>query len=117
MKILWSMRKNILDEADQLTGPRTCPECGHRFPLGVFMVRFVMSFGLSRWACQGCGTLLKCDFVKIQSIWFVGMLLIWGLGGLLVYYYDPNFFLPIFLLVNFAFIFITLYFVKFEKYG
>ena len=92
--VLWvsikkkSMSNDILDEIERNTGPRTCPECGHQFPFGDFVRRYVMSYGLSKWSCQGCHKLIKCDFIKVQIIWLVGLLISGVLFSVLTFYFD-----------------------------
>ena len=110
-----TMNKEILDEVEKYTGPRTCPECGHQFPVGEFVKRFVMGFGLSKWRCQGCRVLIKCDFIKIQMLTLAGLTISGILLGVLTSYFDLGLFNIIYLLPGFAFVFLTFYYVKFEK--
>ncbi len=108
------MSNDILDEVEKYTGPRTCPECGHQIPFVKFVSRFALSYGLSQWHCHGCGALIKCEFIKIQTLWFVGMLVSGGLLFVLYPYFDFDFLL-IFLITNLIFIMLTFYYIKFEK--
>lgn len=108
------MSNNILDFEKNM-GPRTCPACGFQFPFGDFVRRFVMSFGLSKWPCQGCRKLIKCDFIKVQMIWLVGQLVSGVLFGVLMPYFDLVLLIIILLIANFAFIFQTLFYAKFER--
>lgn len=110
-----SMSNDILDEVEKNTGPRTCPECGYQFPFGAFVIRYVMSYGLSKWSCQGCRELIKCDFIKIQIMWFVGLMISGVLFGVLTTYLDLGLLNIIFLIPGFAFVLLTLFYVKFEK--
>lgn len=109
------MSNDILDEVEKNTGPRTCPECGHQFPFWEFVKRYVMSYGLSKWHCHGCRELIKCDYIKIQIIWLFGLLVSGSLFGFLHSYFDWGFFNIIFVIPSFAFVFLTLFYVKFEK--
>lgn len=109
------MHNNILDEAEKYTGPRTCPVCGHQFPLGDFVRRYVMSYGLSKWHCQGCRELIQCDFIKIQFFWLLGLIPFSGLFGVLVYNSDLGLLNIIYVIPFFTFVILTFYYVKFEK--
>lgn len=109
------MSKEILDEAEKLTGARTCPNCGYQFPFRHFMRLYIMGFGLSQWACQGCGEQIKCDFVRVQMIWLVAILLTGVLFGVMNSYIDLGMFNIIFVILYFAFALRTLFNVKFEK--
>lgn len=111
------MSNEILDEVEKYTGPRICPECGHQFPFGKFVRQYVMSYGgLSKWSCQGCGELIKCDFNKIQFLWLVSILPFGFLYSVLITYFDLGFLNFIFLTPFFAFVLLTLYYAKFEKH-
>lgn len=111
------MSNDILDEVEKYTGPRTCPECGHQFPFGQFVRQYVMSYGgLSKWACQGCRELIKCDFVKVQVFWLIGIVPFGFLFSVLISYFDLGFLNIIFSAPFFAFALLTLYYAKFEKY-
>jgi len=110
------MSNDILDEVEKNTNPRTCPECGYQFPFGAFVTRYLMSYGLSKWSCHGCGELIKCDFIKIQMMWLVGLVIFGGLFGVFVFYLDLGLFNIIFLLPFFAFVWRTLFYAKFEKH-
>jgi hypothetical protein len=109
------MSNDILDEVEKYTGHRICPECGHQFPFRKFVSRYIMSYGLSKWACQGCRELIKCDFIKLQIIWFAGLVIFSFSFGLLNAYFDLGL-LNIFILIAYlAFILLTLFYAKFEK--
>lgn len=110
------MRNNILDEAEKYTTPRTCPNCGHEYPLRTLVKRYIMSYGLSKWACPNCDTLIKCDFIRIQMIWFVGILLTGVLCGVLNAYFDLGLLNIIFVILYFAFALWVLSQAKFERY-
>lgn len=107
------MSNDILDEKVKYNSPRTCPNCGHEIPFVKFVSRFLRSFGLSRWACHSCGTMIKCEYIKIQTLWTFGMLVSGALLYLLSAYFDMDF-LFIFLVVNVVFVFATFYHIKFE---
>lgn len=109
------MSNKILDEAETHTGPRTCPNCGYQFPFREFVRLYVMSYGLSEWSCQDCGELIKCDFIKLQIMWLVGILLSAVLVGALTAYFDFDLFNIFFLVPYFAFMLLTLYYAKFER--
>lgn len=108
---------NILDEIEKYTGPRTCPECGYQFPFKEFVRKYVMSLGLSRWSCKSCRVTLKCDFVKIQILWLVGLVVSGILCGVLSAYFNLTLLNIIFVVLSFAFMLLTLYYLKFEKYS
>lgn len=110
------MREDILDEAEKYTGPRTCPKCGYQFPLGKFVRRYVMSYGLSKWPCYGCHEVIKCDFIKIQFYWLLGLLPFSFLFSVLITYADLGGGNVLYLIPFFAFVLLTFYYVKFEKY-
>jgi len=110
------MRNEILDEAEKYYGPRTCPECGHQFPFGLFVRRFIMSYGLSNWPCHNCHELLKCDFIKVYFYWLLGLLPFGFLFSLLMDHFDLGFFNIIFVAPFFLFYLSVLYYVKFERY-
>ena len=59
---------NILDEADKNTGPRTCPECGYQYTLLLFVKRYVMKFGFSKWTCPSCHEFIKYNYFKSNLI-------------------------------------------------
>lgn len=109
------MSNDILDY-EKNTGPRTCPECGYQFPIWEFVKRFVMSYGLSKWSCQGCRELIKCESIKIQIMLLIGLLISGVLFGVLTSYYDLGLLNIIFLIPGFAAVFLTFFYVKFEKY-
>jgi len=115
------MSNDILDEAIEHTGARTCPKCGYQFPFGEFVKRYVrgyvMSYGLSKWSCQNCRELIKCDFIKIQMMWLLGLLISGFLFGVLTPYFGLGLFNILFLIPFFAFGLITLFYMKFEKYN
>jgi len=111
------MNNDILDEFEKHTGPRTCPECGFQFPFGKFVRRFVMSYGLSKWSCQGCRELIKCDFIKIQMMWLIGILVNGILFGVVISYSNLGLFNIIFLIPFFAFVLRTLFYAQFEKHN
>lgn len=111
------MSNDILDEVEKNTGPRTCPECGYQFPFEEFVRRYVMSYGLSKWPCKGCHKLIKCDFIKIQIMWLIGLLASGFLFGVMTSYFDLGLLNIIFLIPGFAFVLLTLFYAKFEKYN
>lgn len=74
-----------------------------------------MGFGLSEWACQGCGEQIKCDFVRVQMIWLAGMLLTGVLFGVINSYINLGIFNVLFVILYFGFALRTLFLVKFEK--
>jgi hypothetical protein len=108
------MRNDILDEVEKYTGPRTCPECGYQYPLWVFVRRYLMSFGLSKWPCYGCRQIIKCDFIKINFFWLLGLLPCGLLFSVSIYYLDLGWLNIIYLSPYFAFVLLTLYYAKFE---
>ena len=110
------MRNDILDEVEEYTGPRTCPECGYQFSFWAFVRRYVVSFGLSKWSCRGCGEFIKFDFIKIQFFWFLGLLPFGYLFSVLIFYFDLGLLNIIYATPFFAFVLLTLYHGKFEKY-
>ena len=75
-----------------------------------------MSYGSLRWACRGCREVLKCDFIKIQTIWLVGLLVSAVLFSFLTSYFGWGLFQVIYLIANFVFFLFTLFYVKFEKH-
>ncbi len=109
------MNNNILDELEKFKGPRTCPECGYQFPLEKFVKRYIMAYGLSKRACQGCGELIKCDFITIQILSLAGLVISGILFAVATAYVDLGFFNFIFLLPGFALFLLAFYYVKFEK--
>lgn len=109
------MSNDILDEVEQYTGPRTCPKCGHQFPFGKFVSRYVMSYGLSKWPCHGCGETIECDFIKLQFYWLLGLLPFGFLFSVMIAYRDMGWLNIIYSIPFFAFVLLTLYYVKFEK--
>ncbi len=111
------MSKDILDEIEKNTGPRTCPECGHQFPFGVFVRRYVASYGLSKWPCHGCGELIKCDYIKFQVVWLVGLIVSAVIFGVLISFFDLHLPIFVFLIANLVYVILTFYYVKFEKYN
>ncbi|MCG8332190.1 MAG: hypothetical protein MI974_31180 [Chitinophagales bacterium] len=109
------MSNDILDEVEKYTGPRTCPECGYQFPLWKFVKRYVMSYGLSKWPCHSCGELIKCDFIKLQFFWLLGLLPSGFLFSVMISYFDLGVLNIIFLTPYFAFVLITFHYLTFEK--
>ncbi|MEM8524869.1 MAG: hypothetical protein AAGG68_09505 [Bacteroidota bacterium] len=109
------MSNNILDQVEDYIGPRTCPKCGHQFPFWKFVSRYVMSYGLSKWRCQSCGTLMKCDFIKLNFLWLLGLLPFGFLIGGLISYFGLGVHNLLFLIPFFAFVLLTFFYVKFEK--
>lgn len=109
------MRNDILDEVEKNTGPRICPECGYQFPFKEFVRQYVMSYGLSKWSCQRCRELIKCDFIKLQIMWLVGLFIAGALFGVLTSYFDLGLLIIIILIPFFAFVLLSLFYVKFEK--
>ena len=75
-----------------------------------------MSYGLSKWMCQGCRELIKCDFIKIQMMWLIGVLIFGALFGVLISYFGLGLINVIFLVPYFAFILVTLFYAEFKKY-
>ncbi|MCR9288612.1 MAG: hypothetical protein NXI23_14650 [Bacteroidetes bacterium] len=110
------MRNDILDEGIKYTGSRTCPECGHQFPLEKFVKRYIMAYGLSKWSCQGCGELIKCNFITVQITSLAGLVVSGVLFAVMTAYVDLGFFNFIFLLPGCALFLLAFYYVKFEKY-
>ena len=110
------MHNDILDEIEKHTGPRSCPDCGYQLPFGEFVRRYVLSYGLSKWPCQGCRVLLTCDYSKIQMISLLGLLVAGVLFGLSAFYFDLGLFNVVYMLPYFAFVLYLLFYVKFEKY-
>ncbi|MCF8243634.1 MAG: hypothetical protein K9J37_04470 [Saprospiraceae bacterium] len=111
------MHNEILDIVEKNTGPRTCPACGHQYPFGVFVRRYVMSYGLSTWPCQGCRESIKCDFIKLQIMWLVGLVITGFVLGVLTAYFDWGLLNLILLIPYFAFVLLTLFYAKFEKHN
>lgn len=109
------MSNEILDEAEKYTGPRTCPECGYQLPYWEFVRRYVISKGLPRWSCRGCQELIECDFIKIQMMSSVGLLISGVLFAVFISFFDWGAFNIIFLIPSFAFVLLTLFYAKFEK--
>lgn len=111
------MSKDILDEVEKYTGPRTCPECGHQFPFREFVRQYAMSYGgVSKWVCPGCRELIKCDFIKIQFFWLVALVPCGFLFSVLVSSFDLGMLNIIYVIPYFAFVLLTFFYVKFEKY-
>ena len=109
------MNNNILDEAQQYTGPRTCPSCGYQFPFWKFIRRYVRSYGLSTWACHRCTQPIKCDFIKIQFFWLLGLLPSGIVFSISAMYFGTGFLNVIFLMPFLGWIAYTFYYAKFEK--
>jgi len=109
------MSNNVLDEVEKHTGPRTCPNCGYQFPFREFVRLYVMGYGLSQWTCQDCGESVKCDFVRVQIVWLIGILLTGVLFGIVNSYINLGNFNIIFIILYFAFALRTLFYVEFEK--
>lgn len=109
------MSNNILDQVEKYTGPRICPECGHQFPFWDFVRRYVMSYGLSKWHCHSCRTLIKCDFIKINFFWLLALVPFGLLFGVLISYVDLGIFNILFAIPFFAFVLLTFFYAKFEK--
>lgn len=108
------MSREILDDSIKYPGPRTCPECGFQFPFGEFVRRYMMAIGLSKWSCQGCRKLIKCDFIKIQILSLVGLTISGVLFGILLPYFN-SVLLGIFsLILSCAFVSLAFYYTKFE---
>lgn len=107
-------KNDILDEAERFNGPRTCPGCGFQLPFKKLMGRYVMTYGSSTWSCQSCGEFVKCDFIKIQFLWLIGLVPFGFLFGVLMSNYDLGLFNVIFGFPFFAYAFLTFYFAKFE---
>ncbi len=110
------MKKQILDEDIEYTGYRTCPKCAHQFPFFAFFKRYLMSYGLSKWTCQKCGQLIKCDFIKIQMIWLVGLLFSGGLFYILMPYLELSLLNIVVIILYLCFVLSTLFYAKFEKH-
>jgi predicted RNA-binding Zn-ribbon protein involved in translation (DUF1610 family) len=110
------MSKQILDETEKYTGPRTCPNCGYEFPFRQFVRLYVMGYGLSKWNCHSCGELIKCDFIRVQIIWLIAILFTGVICGLANSYIDLGMFNILFVILYFAFALRTLYYVKFERF-
>ena len=109
------MSNEILDQVEENKRPRACPTCGEVYPFGKFVRRFVLSFGFLKWKCVGCGAVLKCDFVKLQFFWFIGLMVCLGLVALASTQFDFGNNSMLFLLPYFPFVLVTMYYVKFEK--
>ena len=109
------MNHEVLDEVQKNTKPRSCPDCGSVYPLGKFVRRFILSFGFLKWKCDGCGALLKCDFIKLQLFWFIGLVICLGLVALASTQLKLGDKSMLFLLPYFPFVLWTMYYVKFEK--
>ncbi|MEL6720133.1 MAG: hypothetical protein AAFO82_19955 [Bacteroidota bacterium] len=109
------MSNNILDQVEKYTGSRTCPECGYQLPFGRFVSRFVMSYGFLKWSCQNCGESIKFNFIKLQLLWFAGLVVFGGLMGGLMFYLDLKSFNFIYMLPYFVFVLLTLYYARFQK--
>ena len=109
------MSKDILDEAEKYTEPRTCPKCGYQFPFGKFVRRYVMGYGLSKWSCPKCHEVVKCDFIKIQMFWLAGLLVFGFLFSVLMPYVELGLLGITFLILFYVFVLLTFYYVKFEK--
>lgn len=69
-----SKKENILDEADQHTGPRTCPECGYQYPFSLFVRRYVLKYGFPKWTCPNCQQFIKYNYTKSNFIGITGSL-------------------------------------------
>jgi len=67
-----SKNDNILDAVDKNVGPRICPECGYQFSLLLFVKRYVMKFGFSKWTCPSCREFIKYNYCKSNLIGAVG---------------------------------------------
>ena len=111
------MRPDILDEQIDRIGPRTCPDCGYRFPFREFAKRYGAAFGYSKWACPRCGERLTYDFSKLQMWWFVGLVVTGVAYGVTARYFDLGIFNLLYMLPYFGFILVTLYYVEFERVG
>ncbi len=110
------MHHNILDEPEKETNPRTCPACGFQFPFWTFVRKYAMAFGFSRWSCQSCGEQLKCDYIKMQVWWLLGLVPCALLMGISLSYFDLGAWNIIFVFPFYAFVLLTLYYAKFERY-
>jgi len=114
------MNEDILDKKEKHLGLRTCPECGHQFPFGRFVKRYlmlyIMSYGPSKWTCHSCRVLIKCDFIKVQIMWLIGFLILVAILGVLSSHFGLGLLSIIFFLFYFAFVLLTLFYVRFEKY-
>ena len=51
------------------------------FLSGNLLTKYVMSYGLSKWPCQGCREIIKCDFIVIQINMVCWHLDLWGFIG------------------------------------
>ena len=111
------MRKDILDEVEKYEGARTCPECGYQFPVEEFVRQYVKAKGtLSKWSCKGCGELIKCDFIKLQILSLLGLVVAGIAFGLVSSYSDWGLLNILFLVLGFVLFLIPFYYVKFEKF-
>ena len=113
------MNDNILDtpeETEKHTGPRICPVCGYQFPYWEFVRKYIVSYGLSRFMCRNCREVLKCDYIKIQIVWNIGTLIFGVLFWLALSYLNLGAFNFIFLILYLVFVFMTFYYLKFEKH-
>ena len=70
------MTNDILDKADNHSGPRTCPECGFQFPFLLFVNRFIMKYGISKWSCPSCQAFITYNYRKTYLLWAAGFFLI-----------------------------------------
>ena len=107
---------DILDAVDKKTGSRTCPECGYQFHLFLFVKRYVMKFGFSKWKCPSCQKSIKYNYTKSNLIGAVGFIIcVFGFQILPARFgMDlPNF---SFLIPYFVFLLVQLNFDKLEKY-
>ncbi len=107
---------NILDAAEKKSGPRICPECGFQYPVSLFIKRYVLKFGFSKWTCPNCSKLIKYNYYKSNLISLVGFLVcVFSFQALNSKFgFNLPFFL--FLVPYFVFLFILLKNEKLEKH-
>ena len=109
------MNNEVLDHIEENTKPRACPDCGQVYPFGKFVRRFILSFGFLRWTCSDCGEVLKCDFIKLQFFWFVGLVICLGLMAVVNSKFKFGEYSMLCLLPYFPFVLLTMYYMKFER--
>ena len=108
------MQPNILDEPDAYSGPRVCPRCGHQYPYGRFVLRYVMAYGLGREHCPGCAARVEYDSVKIQVFWLIALVGSMLLLASLLPHFDRLVLGVAYVVANFVFILGSLYYVEFR---
>jgi len=116
MPITMSRNDNILDEVEKNIGPRTCPECGYQFSLLLFLKRYILKHGFSKWTCPNCNKFIKYNYTKANIImvivFFVCVFSFLGLQSKFGWDF-PNY---AFIIPYFIFAIILLNFDRLEKY-